>query len=234
MKKLLFGLIAAGMLTTLPVIALEAEGILDNHQIIYSPSAKTFATGGMAPDRIVLTKKTSEGTGNYSSYSYKVKCTKKSGNCKCGCALKSKKCTCNKSKAKKEIELNSNYEFITENRLIGVDNENLNYYEVTYENGDFKQNKLTVEDVEKIFKDAEIVKISDFNKGNYTVIANDTKKEILLFNDTDANFHKYSVSPKSAAVDKNIKGLIQLPKKGKIRFNHQFNKKEQKYTIKVK
>lgn len=233
MKKLLLGLLLAGIISVQPVFSFEAEGILDNYQVIYSPSAKTFATGGMAQDRIVLTKKTSEGTGSYSSYSYKVKCSPKTTKCKCGCALKSKKCTC-KNKSEKEISLNSNYEFITDNRLIGVDNENLNYYEVTYENGEFTQNKLSPEDLKNIFKEADIVKISDFKNGKYTVLANDNKKEILLLNDTEANFHKYSVNPESAVLDKNIKGLIQLPKKGKIKFSHMYNNKEQKYTIKVK
>ncbi len=237
MKKFLLGIIAtAVMLGMHPVFAIEVEDVLDGYQVIYSPSAKTFATGGMAPDRIVLTKKTSEGSGSYSLYSYKCNCKNKTTKCKCGCSLSKKKCNCSKKSNTgiNELALNSNYEFIYENRLIGVDNENLNYYEIVYNDGEFSQNKLSIEDVKQIFKDAEIVKISEFKRGKYTVIGNKTEKEILLFNDTDANFHKYNVAPESANINKYIKGLIQLPSKGNVIFSHIGNEKAKKYTIKVK
>ncbi len=237
MKKFLLGIIAtAVMLGMYPVFAIEVEDVLDGYQVIYSPSAKTFATGGMAPDRIVLTKKTSEGSGSYSFYSYKCNCQNKATKCKCGCSLSDKKCNCSKKSNTgiNEIALNSNYEFIYENRLIGVDNENLNYYEIVYSDGEFKQNKLSLEEVKQIFKDAEIVKISEFKRGKYTVIGNKTEKEILLFNDTDENFHKYNVTPEAANINKYIKGLIQLPQKGNVIFSHIGNEKTKKYTIRVK
>lgn len=237
MKKFLLGVISAAVILGLqPVLAMDVEDVLDGYQVIYSPSAKTFATGGMAPDRIVLTKKTTEGTGSYSLYTYKTTCEKKSTKCKCGCALNSKKCNCAKKSDKNvsELALNSNYEFIFNNRLIGVDNENLSYYEIVYDEGSFKQNKLSFEEVKEIFSDAEIVKISEFKRGKYTVIGNKTEKEILLFNDTDKNFHKYMLNPESASVNKYIKGLVKLPVKGKVELSHIGNDREQKYTIKVK
>ena len=72
MKKLLTGLLClGGMLITMAIVsAYGDDGLYDNYQAVYSPTTKSFSTGLMADDRIVLTKKVSEGTGSYSSYYY--------------------------------------------------------------------------------------------------------------------------------------------------------------------
>ena len=66
--------------------ACDIEGLYNNYQAVYLPSTSSWSTGAMADDRIVLTKKTSEGSGNYSEYYY--------------------------SNGKLAINLNSNFEFI--------------------------------------------------------------------------------------------------------------------------
>lgn len=209
MKKLLTGLAVFVLAVCFAgaVKACEFEGLYDNYQAVYTPSAQTWTTGGMADGRIVLTKKTTEGSGNYSEYHY--------GN------------------GKLAISLHSNFEFIKDGRLIAVDNAGLKYYEVTYNGKNFVEKKLCPDELHKLFPNAEIVKISQFTNNEYTV-----KKEVfqnktlLLVNDTDKYFHKYSFSPKSVQ-QTDIKGLVKISHFGKIKFSL-YGDKNNMLVIRVK
>ena len=208
-KKLLTGLLClGGMLITMAIVsAYGDDGLYDNYQAVYSPTTKSFSTGLMADDRIVLTKKVSEGTGSYSSYYY--------------------------SNGKVAINLNSNYEFIKDGRLIAVDNAGLKYYEVIYKNKKFIQKELTINELEKIFPYTQIVKISEFKNNKITIKKELFKeKNILLYNDTDKYFHKFSYNPPSVQKT-DIKGLIRINHIGKIKFSH-YEDKDNALTIIVK
>lgn len=131
-----------------------------------------------------------------------------------------------------EKHLNYDYEFIYNTETILVDNKDLKFYKI--ENNQIEEKLLSEEEIQKIFPDFDIIKISDFTNGIYTVISNNNEKKVLIFNDTDNNFSEYSIIPDKNGIDKNIKGLIQLPKKGKIRLMNSNDKNQKVYTIKVK
>ena len=208
MKKLLTGLF--GIILTMCFVgianACDIEGLYDNYQAVYMPSTNTWTTGGMADDRIVLTKKTSTGSGSYSEYY--------------------------NSDGTLAIALDSNFEFIKDGKLIAVDNANLKYYEVKYEDGKFTEKPLCETALAAIFPKAQIVKISEFQKNKITVkkLASQDKIVVLL-NDTDKSFYKYSCNPN--VQNKDIKGLLKLTTYDKIKFSH-YGEKKNLYTIKVK
>ncbi len=183
------------------------EGLYDKYQAVYLPSNKVWTTGSMVDDRIVLTKKTTEGSGSYSEYYY--------GN------------------GKLAIALNSNFEFIKDGQLIAVDNAKLKYYKVVYEKKKFKEILLTDAELQKLFPCAEIVKISQFKNGKIKVDKKLFKKKlVLLVNDTENYYHKYSFKP-SYVQTTDIKGLMSIKKYGNIEFSLN-GMEEGKLIIKVR
>ncbi len=184
----------------------EIEGLYDGYQAVYMPSTKTWTNGGMAPDRIILTKKTSSGSGSYSEYY--------------------------NSKGKLAVALNSNFEFIKDGQLIAVDNAGLKYSKVIYEKKKFKEVPLTDEELQKIFPNAEIIKISQFHNNKIKVDKKLFKtKEVLLVNDTDKYFHKYSFNKKVQPTD--VKGLLKISKLGNLVYSLN-GMEDGKITIKVR
>ncbi len=188
MKKILFTF--ALLLLCAPVIA--CDKIPANTQVVYSPSSNYWSFGAMASDRIVLTKKRSSGTGSYSEY------------------------YC--SNGRKAFQLGSNYEFIKEGMLIASHNADLKFYEVVYKNKKFKEKELDISQIQALFPDAEIIRISDFKNGVIKVKKPFFKKQLfLLWNDTDKNFHKYSYEN---IADSDIKGLFEAKHAGTYKFSH--------------
>ncbi len=189
------------MLLVLPfVFALTAraevpyfDGIYDGYQVVYSPTAKAFMTGGMAEDRIVLSKKTSSGTGGYSEYF---------------------------AHGKSVLTLGSNFEFVMGKDLIAVHSADLKFYKVGYKKGAFFEKKMSYGDVKNLFPGVTVIKMSKFKKGEYTLTKEAGKDlDVLLFNDTKQNFYKYSFTP-ATVKNTDIAGLIKIKNTGKIEFAH--------------
>ncbi len=191
MKKLNFILIISLFLAQICFANVDIEKIYDKHQIVYLPLSNIFATGSMQDDKIVLTKETSSGTGGFSTYFY--------------------------SNKKTAFELPSNFEFIKNSRLFACDNANLKYYEIYYKNKNFHLKKLSFKEVKKLFPNAKVIKISKFKNGKLSIKSK--KDYVLLFNDTNEFFHRYSTTPKEAE-NTDIKGLIDITKEKNITFSH--------------
>lgn len=176
------------------VSAHNFEGIYDKYQAVYIPSTNTWTTGSMAKDRIVLDKKTSTGTGSYSEYYY--------------------------NNGKPAMALSSNFEFIKDGRLITANNAELKYGEVVYKQGKFVEKSLSTEELQKIFPNVEIVKISQFQNGKLKIKKGWFDiKTVLLLNDTDKNFYKYSYKPNCVKTT-DITGLITFKHIGRVVFSH--------------
>ncbi len=183
------------------------DSIKDNEQVVYSTKSKQWYKEGNLDGEIVLTKIMSQGSGGYSEYYF--------------------------DNGKIAVPLTSNFEFLYEGRLITVNNADLEFNEIVYENGIFMEKQLPVEDVQKIFPDAEIIKISQFKDDKIKIKKGWFKqKTVLLYNDTDATFYKYSYSPDNSIKDPCITGLITLKKRGVITFSH-YGDEEDMLTIYV-
>lgn len=170
------------------------SGVYNDYQVVYSPSANTWSNGGMVEDRVVLTKKTSDGTGSYSQYYDKN-----------GVLV---------------IALGSNFEFLKDGKFIASHNAELKFYNVVYNEGKFSEVLMNETEVQNLFPDAEIIKVSQFKDGKYKIKKRPfEKKKVLLLNDTDGYYHKYSFAP-SNVKKTDIAGLITISKFGKIKFSH--------------
>lgn len=202
MKKIVFILML--LLFGIPVFAADIKPVLSNTELLFSPKDNIFSLGAPENNKISLSKRTSTGTGNYSIYSYN----------------------------NNEIMLGSNYEFLFNGRLISCHNADLKLFEVIYNGKNFEEKQLTDEQIQEIFPDAEIIKISQFNKDNKLTVKKQflEKKDFLLLNDTDKYFHKYSFHPQSVKFTP-VAGLFKASTIGKITFSH-FD--ADKYTIYVK
>ena len=193
-KNLLMFLLTAVFLCIQGVQAYEFEGIFADYQAVYTPSSGTWSMGAMADGRIVLTKKTSSGSGSYSEYY--------------------------DGKGKLVMALSSNYEFIRDGRLIGVNNSALKFNEIVYKNGKFIEKPLGEKEVAEIFPNVEIVN----NDGEIKIKKGWFKqKDVLIFNDTSRDFYKYSYKPSGVCLG-NIKGLITLKTIGVVKFSHYSDK----------
>lgn len=188
------------------VYSAEYDTAVYGGNIFYSPSAAVWSDKADSKDSIVFEKCENEDISDYSSYKF---------NCS-------------------EMALNSNLEFLISGRLIGVNNDNFKYYETVYRDETFVEIPLLYEQVQEIFKDVDVIKISDFSKGVYNIINHSEEKEILLINDTDASFKNYVVKPAQSAFNKDIKANILLPKRGHIIISDVNDKTKKVYTIKVR
>ncbi len=211
MKRLrgLFAAVFLGFAIGSAALAADFDGVYDKYQVVYSPTAKVFSTGGMAPDRLILTKKVTGGTGSYSEYYVN---------------------------GKKVLALGSNFEFVKDGQLVACHNADLKYYKVVYANKKFSETPMTQAELQKMFPNAEIIKISQFKDGVVTVKKPlFSKKEILLVNDTKQYFHKYSYKP-SRVQKTDVLGLANITLPGKIKFSHygENNKEFPMYTINTK
>lgn len=169
--------------------------IYNEYQAVYTPSENTWSAGGLADDRIVFTKEVVEGAGSYSRYNYED--------------------------GSLAFALSTDCEIIKDGNLIVVDNNLLRYYRIIYDNGSFEQVPMSAEEVQQIFPDAELFKVSNIDNDGKTWLHKPLlkKKTILLFNDTDRFFHKITCKSKNAQ-DSDIKGLITFSRYGIYRFKH--------------
>ncbi len=187
-------------------LAIEYQPVEVNTEVVYSPVLNAWSSSDSNTDSVVFTRNMQSQTGSYSFYTY----------------------------GDKELKLSSDFEFIFNLRLIGVDNEKFKFYETIYKECKFEEKLLSYEQVQEIFSDVDVIKLSDFNKDTYTILSNNEPKTILIYNDTEFNFRSYFVKPNECAADKNIKPLINLPKKGKVTISHITNGKDKEFIIKVK
>ena len=124
------------------------------------------------------------------------------------------------NKGKLAIGPFSNKEFIYNGNLIGIDNGNLKLICYYYDNGFFRNKELDTATVNKLFPNAEIIKISQFQNNSITLYKKPfEQKQYLIINDTNNNYYKYQFKPANIS-NENVNGLITVNKFGKITFSH--------------
>ncbi|MCM1010648.1 MAG: hypothetical protein NC390_07220 [Fusobacterium sp.] len=174
----------------------STQTIYENNQVIYSPQAEVWALDGVAENRVVLTKKVSNGTGNYSEY----------------------------YGADDEIAFSfgTGAEFLYNDKLIAQDIYSLKFYSVFFNPLMQKFDKRNVTNVglQKVFPDAKIVNVSDFKNDKIRVKKPLFKPvKILLVNDTPEYFYKYRFQGDNFEAY-NVAGLLNIKKMGTIKFSH--------------
>lgn len=131
------------------------------------------------------------------------------------------------------------YEFIYDGRLIGYSNSDLKFYEISLlgferENtpseeetesskiqyGVYKS-ALSPEEVQKIFPERRIVRISDFSENTNSIKLKKRKGalKIILFNDTESDFADYVFTTGNSRFKTYmLNGLIDIEKAGMVQF----------------
>ncbi len=110
--------------------------------------------------------------------------------------------------------------FEKDGRTITFVEDELKFYENSKE--------LSIDDVQKLFPDYEIITIKHFDKNKKYILKNRffKKRKILLLNDTPRTFHLFYIYPENARVqygnlkEGEIKSLILLRGKKNVRLKH--------------
>ncbi len=179
--------------------ALAYDSVENNYEVTYSPKTG-WSFSSSDKSKITLTRKIVDGSGGYSEYYY--------------------------DDGTLAVTLNSDYEFIFENNLICVVNSNFKYYKLIKNSDRFKIVALTIPELREIFPNTEIIKISQFTNDQIIIKKPPFKdKNVLLLNDTNKYFYKYSLNP-NYIQDENIKGLLHINNYGEFEFSHYEDEKE--------
>lgn len=182
------------------------DALYDGDQAIYSPENNNWYTGEPLNDNdIVITKKIIEGTGSYSQYYY--------------------------SDDTLAMTFCSNYEFIKDGTFVVVNNENLTYSKLVYNDGIFEEVPIDILDLQVMFPDAEFIKLSNLDiDGKMWVSKIPFKKKVIFFiNDTDRYFYKLTAKMKKLQPT-DLRSYVVIPHYGFYTFTH-FGKHKGKIRI---
>lgn len=116
-----------------------------------------------------------------------------------------------------------NYEFIYKGDLIGYSNQDLKFYDFAIINGELTKRELTQDEVQSLFPDYKIIKISEFspNTNSLKLKKQGHPQKTIILNDTDKTFYHYSfTSGNSKFQTYPLAGFIDISKKGMIQFSH--------------
>lgn len=114
------------------------------------------------------------------------------------------------------------YEFIYNGSLIGYSNRDLKFYDITYANGGISKRPLTIDEIQAILPDYNIITLSQFSKNTnaFKIKKHVGDLKILLYNDTDNTFSGYSFYSGNAKFKHFLlKGFIVVQHPGMIQFS---------------
>lgn len=120
------------------------------------------------------------------------------------------------------FSMGTQYEFIHKGSLIGYSNQDLKFYEYFMNEGLLEQRELTIDEIEKLFPDYKIIKISEFSTSTncLKVKKNKRTEKIILLNDTDRIFNNYGFVTNNSKLERyRLKGFINVKRKGMIQFS---------------
>ena len=199
------------LISTCNVFAIDFdfEQIDDNKQIFYNQIENTWNTASNDNENeLILTKKLYDGAGSYSQYL--------------------------NSDEDIVFTLRTNFEFIKDGELFAINNEELKYYKIIFNGENFIEVPLDHEEVQILFPEVEIVRLSLIDDDNKIWIHKPflQEKNILFINDSNKYYHK--LTPKcTKAQHPEIKALVTISRYGIYRFKH-YGQRDGKLTIYVR
>lgn len=204
MKKFLLTMVMVGLCS---VSALAADYVEETQSVYYNPANSSWNAVQQTDDDIRLINKSFVGSGGFQEYYY--------------------------VDGKLAIGPEMNVGFLNNGEFIGINSHDLKFFKYVYQDGKFVSVQLNKDDIQKLYPDAEIVKISEFKDNCITLEKKlfETKSYILI-NDTDESFYKYSYKPQSVNPSY-IKPFIKVGVQGKITFSHYGNNTEEMPMLKI-
>ena len=118
---------------------------------------------------------------------------------------------------------NCNYEFLNGKDLIGYSNSDLKFYDFAFLNGELTKRELTEEEIQALFPNFKIIKISEFSPktSSLKIKKHNLSEKIIILNDTDKNFENYTFTSGNTKINiYKLAGFIEIRKKGMIQFSH--------------
>lgn len=181
--------------------------IKEKEHIFYNPENSSWATNQQTNNDIQLKNKSFIGSGGFVEYYYKDK--------------------------KLAIGPETNIGFIHDGEFIGINSQELKFYKYVYENNKFVAKELNVDEIQELYPDYSIIRVSDFKNNEITIYKKFfSKKNILLLNDTNQSFYKYNYKPASVCPEY-IKPFIRLSHAGKIVFSHYGDDTKESPALKI-
>lgn len=127
------------------------------------------------------------------------------------------------------------YVFLINSKMYGYSNNDLKFFELLYTDGKLQKRALEEMEVQKLFPNRKIIKITDFSEetNSIKIKKNSQNRKLIIYNNTDKTFENYSFSTGNSKFDKYIlKGFIDIDKKGMIQFScYGENSKERPWYI---
>ena len=114
------------------------------------------------------------------------------------------------------------YEFISNNNLIGYSNKDMKFYYITYINGGIAKRELSTEEVKKLFPEYTVITLSQFSQNTYSykIKKHFGDLKILLLNDSDKTYDNYKFSSGNAKYEQySLRGFLSVSKQGMIQFS---------------
>ena len=191
MKKFLLFLML--FIGTNIVFASEFEAVLNDQQVFFSTQG--WSKEANIDNSRVLTKKSQEGIGAYSQYLY--------------------------SNGDIAFTLATDKEFIYQNKLITVKDDTLSFCQIINNDDEFVEIPLSLPEVQEVFADAEMIRMSLFCEDGKIWIHKPLfkKKKFLLINDTN-NYYSGLHSKSKLEQDELVKGLINIHRYGIFTLKH--------------
>jgi hypothetical protein len=93
-------------------------------------------------------------------------------------------------------------EFLKDHTLYSFFPRTFEYYEVVFNGVKFVPRKLSSEEVSRLFKGYNIIKVSELQKGTYTTEFSSKSNKYIILNDVGEDFYKYYIVPND---NKNLK-----------------------------
>ena len=175
---------------------IQNEDICNIYQAVYDLNTQSWTTDETIDDnKIVLSKKTFEGASSYSQLFYPDE--------------------------KLALTLTSDFEFIKDGMLVGVDNNNLKFNQIIFNGEYFEEIPMTVQEVQKLFPDLEIIQLSLIDSDHKMWLSKPffKKKDFLFINDSNKSYYKLTPRMKSLQQSE-IKGIITIPFFGFFTLDH--------------
>lgn len=181
--------------------------ITEKQTIFYNPQKSIWTLMPETEDDIQITNKSFIGSGGFCEYYYQD--------------------------GKLAIGPEINIGFVQDGEFIGINSQELKFYKYKYQDKKFVSELLTQEEIQKLYPEYKIIKVSEFKNNEITINKKFFEKiNVLLLNDTEQSFYKYSYKPASINPEY-IKPFIHISHPGKIIFSHYGNDTKETPALKI-
>ncbi len=166
--------------------------VQEEQQIKFCPNSQTWGENCNDENSYTFIKRITFGSGGFSIY----------------------------EKDKALYDTDTTLEFLINNQLIGYNMHKLKFYNLEFNDNKFQNSELNEEQIQKLFPNIKLVKISQFKNREITLEKPYFKPiTFMLINDTPEHYYKYQLE-KYPKQDELIHGIFDINKAGDYIYSH--------------